>query len=294
MNLYYNQHKKQLMKKINFKYHFLYILIICTLWVFELSAQQNIKILSYNILKGMSLDTTQGKETFVEWVKIQDPDIFAIQEANNFTKKSLQEMAQKFNHPYTVLLRERGFPVAITSKYPIENINRITDNMWHGFITAKILDYNIVVLHLSPREYLKRREEIDIILKYIASNPSKKKWIVMGDFNSLSPLDKDNYIDGKEIKSLQDNNKTENLIDGKQIDYEVQQKILDFGLIDVVKKHSNSVKLSSVVNRSRRIDYIYVSKDISNNIVKAEILKDEFTHYYSDHFPIIMEMKKCK
>jgi len=276
------------MKTLKCKYFFLLLFLICVIWGSGLSAQQKLKIISYNILKGMMRDTTQGKEAFIEWVKTQNPDILAIQEANKFTQKSLEEMAHKFNHPYAILLREDNFPVAITSKYPIINVHRVIDNMAHGFITANIKGYNIIALHLSPGQYLKRREEIEVILQTIASKPSQKKWIIMGDFNSFSPLDKENYTNGKEILKMQEKGKIDNLIDRKYIDYNVQQKILDFGLVDIVKKLSDTDRLP------RRIDYIYVSKDLVNNILRAEFLKDTFTKSHSDHIPIIMEIEEEK
>jgi len=246
-----------------------------------------LKLISYNILEGMKMDTTSGKSAFVEWVKEKNPVILAIQEANSFTQASLEELAHKYGHPYAVLVKEKGYPTALTSKYPIVNISKVTDNMTHGFIKAQIKGINIIVLHLNPHNYLKRREEIAVILETIGSS-NQKKWMIMGDFNSLSPLDSLRYADGKLLQRALENAKANptklGLLDGKQFDYLVQQKILDYGLVD-------AFKLMNPKNLNyNRIDYIYLSKDLKDNVTRTEFIHDNFTNHYSDHRPLIFEI----
>lgn len=287
------------MKILQKKSALLLLLSITFLGIGNASAQK-LKVLSYNVLVGMQTDTTREKKAFVEWIKKQDPDILAFQEMNKFTQQSLEAMARKYGHTYAVLLREQGYPVALTSKAPIVNVRKVIDNMHHGFIVAETMNYNILVLHLSPHKYWKRREEMDVILQTIAAQPSQKKWIVMGDFNSLSPLDKENYTDGKLLECYQAAAKKhsfhENLVDGK-LDYAVQQKVLDFGLVDAVKEYEKKYISSTPTNYEKpvgsatnRIDYIYVSKDLKSKIRRAIILKDDFTRVRSDHFPVLLEI----
>lgn len=267
-----------------------------------LAQHKEMKIISYNIFEGMKTDTTSGKKVFVNWIKQNDPDILALEEANKFTQKKLEEMARQYNHPYAVLLKEDGFPVALTSRYPIINVEKVLDNMHHGFIRAEVNGYHIIVLHLSPHKYWKRREEINLILTTIASQPSQKKWILMGDFNSLSELDADSYKDGRILMKTQEAGKKyvyhDNLVNGA-LDFEVQKRILDFGFIDALKlKHKDFVSSrptemtsNNGENASSRIDFIYVSKDMRDKVVKADILKDNFTNIYSDHFPVCIKIK---
>ncbi|SMC89803.1 endonuclease/exonuclease/phosphatase family protein [Pedobacter africanus] len=270
-----------------------YSALILLLAICHLSgqAQNKTRIISYNILEGMKTDTTKGKQDFVKWLKSENPDILALQECNKFTQKSLEELARSYGHPYAVLLREQGYPVALTSKYPIVNVEKVTDNMHHGFIQAKIKDLNIIVLHLSPHKYWKRREEIDVILATIAAARQQDKWVVMGDFNSLSPLDKDNYADGKYTERLKEAAKKysfhENLVEGKYLDFEVQKRILEFGLHDTAKE-----KAKGNEPKANRIDYIYVSKDLMPFVTKSQFIKDDFTATHSDHVPVIMELKR--
>ncbi|MCC8424579.1 endonuclease/exonuclease/phosphatase family protein [Mucilaginibacter sp. UR6-11] len=261
----------------------------------QLLGQQKMRIISYNIEEGMKADTSKGKKDFVAWIKSLDPDIMALEECNKFTQASLEELAHSYGHPYAIIVKEKGYPTAITSKYPIVNVQKITDNMTHGFITCKIKDLNVVVLHLNPHQYQKRREEIAVILNTIAASPEKKKWLMMGDFNSISPLDKDKYADGKLLAYLIDQKQKHsfhaNLVDDRELDYQVQQQILDFGLKDTGKAFEAVSK--NPPTRSR-IDYIYVSRDLMPKVTASHFIVDEFTAHHSDHKPMMMEFENTK
>ena len=254
-------------------------------------AQQPLKIISYNILMGMKTDTTEGKQQFVAWVKEKDPDILALQECNGFTQKSLEALAATYGHPYAVIVQTNGYPTGLTSKYPIAAIQKVNENMTHGFIMARIEHYNIVVLHFNPHQYRKRREEVAMVLKYIALEEDRKNWVIMGDFNSHSPLDKALHSNGRVIARQQSVTKERphihNLINDKEIDYTVQQSMLDAGFVDAVHAGGNATSDS-------RIDYIYVSKDLRRKLRHASFILDDFTKKFSDHRPIILELKNQK
>lgn len=267
------------------------LLIIALFITGNLFAQDTLRVLSYNILEGMKTDTTKGKTVFVNWIKKQNPDILALQECNKFTEESLNQLARSFGHPYSIIVKLKGYPVGLTSKYPILNAERINENMTHGFIVANVLKYNILVAHLNPHNYEKRREEIGIILQKIKDSNQKKNWIMMGDLNSLSPLDRNNYADGVYLNRLIENEKKHanhhNLEDGKYLDFEVQQKILDFGLIDAMKSLPTGNDF-----KSTRIDYIYLSKNLRSGLEYCKFIYDDFTKKHSDHRPILMKLSK--
>ena len=112
------------------------------------------------------MDTTALKERFVAWMRELDPDMAALQEMNGFTQARLEKLAADYGHSYAVLLKDTGYPVALTSKYPIV-AKRVTDNMHHGFLIASTGGYNIVVAHLSPFNWCKRQQEVATILAWI-------------------------------------------------------------------------------------------------------------------------------
>jgi exodeoxyribonuclease III len=276
-----------IMKRFTRAVSFVGIILLLTISIGY--AQQPLKVISYNIFEGMRKDSTEGKAVFSNWIKSQNPTIVALQECNNFTQKKLEVLARSYGHPYAVLLKEDGYPVALTSKFPIVAIDKVLDNMHHGFIVAKTNGINIIVLHLSPHKFWKRREEIDVILQTVkARQYMDGPWMLMGDFNSLSPLDSNLYADGKLIQRYQEAAKKysfhENLVNGNAIDYTVQQKMLDAGFID-------AAYTTSPQDYSSRIDYIYISKELKSDLIKSDFIKDDFTADRSDHRPVYLELK---
>jgi exodeoxyribonuclease-3 len=259
------------------------------------------RVITYNILQGMRLDSSAGKRVFVNWVKQMDPDILALQEVTGFTQDSLEKLAESYGHPYAVLLIEgEKYPVALTSKYPIVNVQKVTDNMDRGFIMAQILNYHVVCLHFTPFDYRTRRTEVNLLLSHIKS---RQKWIIMGDFNTVSPLDSAHYKDGRLVAGYQAYEKKyapiQKLADGR-IDYTVIQKILDAGFTEAVAKRSPSFVKTVHPKRfepktgtdvSSRIDFIFVSKDLVKKIEDAHVVVDAFTDNYSDHYPVLVELK---
>ena len=262
-----------------------------------------LKIMTYNILQGMRLDSTAGKSNFSAWVESINPDILALQEVSNFTQKALEELAIKYGHPYAVLLKEEGYkyPVALTSKYPIVNVQRVTDNMDRGFIMAEIDSFHVVVLHLSPFSFQQRNREIDLFLAAIEHQPDPGKWVIMGDFNALSPQDSANYADGSLQEAVEKNDKKysfhANLVSGK-LDYTIIRKVLDAGFHDALPPNANDdgalfsrpTKVNTPAAPSR-IDFIFVSPDLKNWVTRGTIIKDDFTDRHSDHYPVLLELK---
>ncbi|MBV7529751.1 endonuclease/exonuclease/phosphatase family protein [Chitinophaga sp. sic0106] len=275
------------------------VLLLTTISLKNVYAQQPLKVLSYNILEGMVTDTTKGKQVFVNWIKELDPDILALQECNGFTQQSLEALAATWGHPYAVIVKENGYPTGLTSKYPIAGIRKINENMTHGFIMAKIKDYNIVVLHLNPHRYKKRRQEIAAIMDNIALEANKRNWILMGDFNSNTPQEQYRldtvHILERNLAAVKKNPLIENMVNGRFIDYNTQQQVLDAGFIDAPFEYARAEKSrggTDTIRSNSRIDYIYLSKNLEKKILRCHFIYDDFTAKYSDHRPIYLEIKK--
>ncbi|MFI8415922.1 endonuclease/exonuclease/phosphatase family protein [Serratia sp. NPDC078593] len=275
-----------------------------------LEQKDTLKIISYNAYWGMKSDKTDGKQKFIAWAKEQDADIIAWQEMNHFTRASLEKFAESYGHRYAVLLKEpktpgddEFFPTAITSKYPIVNVHKVVDNLWHGALFADVGNYHFVVTHMNPFWTSKRIDEMDLILDSIKyhSDPNGK-WIIAGDLNSLSPLDKPGYNEVELANDLKEKEAKrpilKNLVDGK-LDYRVQQNILSRGFIDVLKQKYPNTFVATAPTKifydqaktPLRYDYIYVSPILKNDIVDVKVLKDAFTDQYSDHYPVQMILK---
>ena len=267
------------------------------LFTLSLSAQDNFKIVSYNVLKGLQGDSVIQKK-YVEWVKEIDPDIVAYQEMNNFTSKSIEDFAARYGHPYAVISKTEGFPVALSSKYPIVNVQKVVDNMWHAYLYANINNIHVFVIHFSPFSYRKRQFEVKEILARAALIPKNEKIIIMGDFNSLSSDDAAMYtnefiLDQKKREEKQSH--IRNLNNGG-LDYTVTNAMKEAGYTDALRIFHSGFQKSCPTEKytskfPKRIDYIWVNPSLSKNLKSTDIIYDEITHNISDHYPLIAKFK---
>lgn len=268
---------------------------------------KQLKIISYNVYNGMKLDESEGKQKYIDWAKAQDADIIAWQEMNFFTREKLEKFAASYGHKYAVLLKESPndpafFPVAITSKYPIVNVNKVVDNLWHGALFADVGNYHFVITHMNPFWTAKRIDEINLIIDSIKySRDPNGKWIIAGDLNSFSPADKPDYDKSTLLEDIKEKQKKrpilDNLVNG-QLSYTVQQNLLDAGYIDALKiKHKEFISTAPTkvfydqASVPLRYDYIYVSPPLKENVIDVKVIKDDFTDKYSDHYPVQMIIK---
>lgn len=269
------------------------ILIFLILTNSQIFAQDNFKILSYNVLYGFQNDSVIQNE-FIQWVKEFDPDIVAYQEMNDFTQKSLENFAMQYGHPYAIMSKTEGFPVALSSKYPIVDVQKVLDNMWHAYLYANIKGIHVFVIHFSPFSYKKRQSEVKEILARAALIPKTEKIVVMGDFNSLSPYDSI-YYSTTDLNALKKREKLQNHIrnlnDGN-FDFSVVSSMLESGYIDINKKfnpgfiHSVPTKKYGE-NGFKRIDFIFGNSTISKFVKSSKIIYDSVTDSISDHYPIL-------
>ena len=130
-----------------------------------------------------------------------------------------------------------------------------------------------------------RKKEVEYVCNQTIltrDNPAQERWLMMGDFNSISRLDNDHY----------------KLSTDSSI-YCVHNYIHDkTPYIDVIaNKHPGEFIQSS--QNGRRIDFIYATEPVIKEIRSAEILNSGYTEQHratgaqywipSDHRPILIE-----
>lgn len=295
-----------------------FLILLTVILGMQVSAAQNagkIKFMDYNIMNGMWWDQYNNYERFVTWMNGQSPDILAICETEthwNETKgklpdtpearylpSNLDKLAMRWGHRYVAIgPQQDNYPVAITSRYPIEVVQRIGEGLSHGALHVKIQGVNYVVIHTWPQRYSMndktrkdnggdktRYDELKKVLDLTIGNPDfkeEKYWVMTGDMNSRSPKDKEHY------DAL-----------GYKYDYSAQQLMLDTYRHDLVSEFNDDFQ-SSVPGRPYRIDYIYCNDNLFPYVKEARTVLDRFTEVASDHYPVMMEfsipqeMKKLK
>jgi exodeoxyribonuclease-3 len=265
----------------------------------NINGQSDFKILSYNILYGLQKDSLI-QEQYVNWMNKINPDIIANQEMNYFTQRSIEKFAIRYHHDYAVISKTEGFPTALSSKYPIVNVQKVVDNMWHAYIYANINGIHVFVIHFSPHSFIKRRAEVKEVLAHAALIPANEKIVIMGDFNSLSPDDaasySEKYVELRR-KSEEANAHIRNL-DRGELDYSVIQAMKDAGFKDAYRLFHTSFKDSCPTKKYRnngaagsRIDFMWLSPSLAKYAVSADYIYDEDTDNMSDHYPLLVEFK---
>lgn len=296
------------------------------------ASPHTLRLLYWNIQNAMWSGQADGYSEFLEFVKEQNPDICVWAEAStNYRTASAEritddaeryfpaaweEFARRYGHPYTYKGGHRdNFPQVITSRYPIENVERIVGNadtvVSHGAGWATLTKdghkINIVTLHTWPQRYAwnivdkearkadaeakggdrYRRKEMEYICRHtINSVPvaDRELWMMMGDFNAISRLDNRFYGFPADTTAFLCN------------DYVLEST----PYIDVIsKKYPDS--LVSTVHGRKRIDYVYCTPPLYNCITRAEVIRDGYTTprrdpqglsnfwHPSDHCPILVD-----
>jgi len=294
------------------------LLLVLLLAVLSLSGQddaaypgKNLKVISYNIWNGLEWGKdSRRKDKLIEWMHEQQPDVVALQELCGFTRERLSELAESWGHPYAEILKTRGYPVGITSRKPIELKERIFESMHHGAMHCETFGMDFMVIHFSPSSYKKRLQEAEIILGRMSEiRKEQQNYVVLGDFNALSPFDADYYKDKLQmLESLRaseaNKNNTGNLFNG-ELEYGCISSFLGFPLMDVVQKFTSGLDArisfpTQVFEKEKgegrrynscRIDYILASPELAQKCLGARILNGPDTYYLSDHYPVLAEFE---
>lgn len=276
---------------------------------------QGLKVISYNIWNGFDWGKdTDREKAMVQWLVEQNADVIGFQELNAFTPEKLQQLASQWGHPYTLLLKEEGYPIGITSKTPLELKSRMLGGFWHGMLHAKTRNIDFLVVHLSPHDWQFRRKEAEIISTYIEKvikDNQQDKFMVLGDFNSHSPYDA--VFDSANPVTLKQTQKSDSLrfaergttayqtLRNDAFDYSVMSRFLSLPLIDVVQLHIKEDRKKSyptplvigeltpeqLSQNQQRIDYILVSPYFEIHCIQAEIYNYGTPDGLSDHYPVV-------
>jgi exodeoxyribonuclease III len=300
--------------------NFIFLLIAFSFNIQVIAQTDQIKVMSYNIWNGFEWGKDKDREAaMVKWLKEQDADVIGFQELNDFTPEKLQSLASQWGHPYSMLLKEDGYPIGITSKTPLLLKTKMIGGMWHGMLHAQTQGIDFLVVHLSPQDWQFRRREAELLSEYIENvliQTGQEKYMILGDFNAHSPFDIN--FDKSNPTELRLAQKADSIrlaekgaeafinLRNNKIDYSVMSKFFSMPLIDVVKPKVADSNLKSfptplvtghmapseIATFQKRIDYILVSPYFEDSIIHAEIINYGQPERLSDHFPVVAIFRK--
>lgn len=224
------------------------------------------------------------------------------------------ELAARYGHQYWAVGGHRdNYPQVITSKYPINVLSKIVGDddiiVAHGAAWATIevngKMVNIVTLHTWPHAYAYRAEDVEASkaeqggdkyrakeVQYVCEHTigtvpgaENQYWMMMGDFNSRSRVDNDQYGYADD--------------DPKLLVHDYIKANTPY--IDVIKaKYPDEFK-PTTGSRTARIDYVYCTQPLYDRITYADVIWDDYTtpvrdpqklsNFWrpSDHMPIMID-----
>lgn len=262
------------------------------------------KFISWNVWNGF--ERTKSKaDKFVHWIEQQQPDIVALEELVDFKEADLQQLGRSYGHQYSILLKDKGYPVGVTSRYPITLIKTQVDEFWHGMLHVKIKDIDFIVTHLSPFSWKYRLKEAQQIVDYIKNNKLDNCTII-GDLNAYSPLDaiwlehkdhlRTNLLNWDQAHPEYGNMR------GQRFDYSVVSTFIAAGFDDCIGRmvfpENKRVSFptatlygwnwgdSRLPEVAERLDYILLSESLSPLVKKVEVHNGPELEGISDHYPV--------
>lgn len=264
-----------------------------------------LRLITHNVWYGFT-EVPGRKDQWLDWMRKQEPDVVALQELNEYTAEKLANDAKSWGHSHSALLKTEGFPTGITSRYPITDIQRTMEGFHHGLMRVQIKGIWIYVIHLHPGDWETRYREAGLILEDIERLPADARVVLAGDFNALSPLDSTHYArTGLESFFRQRDNSEElddNNLNGGRLDYSVIGRILDAGFTDLSYRYRpeeynftgsfpTSVEKEGNHGDYRRLDYVFVTENILENVTGATLVSDDTTRILSDHLPVVVDFR---
>lgn len=266
-----------------------------------------IDIITWNVLVGFRERSQLAAAT--EWLAERSPDIVALQEMNGFTEESLREASKGWGHPHAAMAKERGYPVALTSRTPIEVVERRLEGMHHGYLHARTAGLDVVVVHLHPGDWEFRRREVAIVAPLIERLVDEgRDVVVLGDFNAHHPLDCAHLA--KQAPLIERRSTGANLIDGRVFDYGVLARFAEAGVTDPVHRHLGPSAASIGTYPSRaldhaateesqrgfleRIDFVLLSPTLARRCIAARLSRGAPLDEVSDHYPVAVTIRTAR
>lgn len=274
----------------------------------SLGSPNGIRVMTYNTL--YLFNNGKEEELGKKWVKEQEPDIVGLQELTNIRPERLTSLGKGWGHEYSSLLKDSGFSVGVTSRWPIEVLEKRLEGMHHGFLHVKTNEIHLFVTHLSPFDRRKRLSEAGIILESVKPLLAKgERVIVMGDFNTHSIADKDVLAVQEGLlakkKEAEDAYAHVTILREGALDFEVLNAFFDAGLVDPglphFLKHSDflstfptgilSEEKTSPPMVGERIDFILTGELLAKRVIDGKIYQEGKVNRISDHYPVILDLK---
>lgn len=266
----------------------------------------NLRVATYNTYYVFS--NGEQVDAATRWIGSQAPDLVACQELTNVSPGRLAELAAGWGHSHSALLKTSGFSVGVTSRRPLEIVERIKEGLHHGALHVQVAGIHVFVVHLSPFKWATRTAEARILLAKIQPLLTRgSDVLVLGDFNAESLAD--SALLSAQPGRLQkarasdaEHDHVQNLRNG-QLDFSVMEHFFGAGLVDAALPflaQSRGLRWSlptgywskgqaTPPTGGTRVDYILASPSLASSAVSAFTPRGGALNRISDHYPVVIE-----
>jgi len=255
------------------------------------------RILSWNVLVGFTTYQQEGdpwpegaeRQKFAfEFLDEVRPDIIGWQELNGWTPGRLRASTAPLGLAYGELLKERSYDLGLSSRWPIDVVERHLEGMHHGYLHARTNGIDVFVVHFSPSRHAHRLREIEQVMRRVEPLlAAKRQVLVMGDFNAATG--QDDAMFGETGMYWWNRWKYPVNEHGRPVT-DVLQRAIDGGLIDLWALRR--APTTSQFPARPRIDFILASPDLAALCLEAQWFDTPRHHVISDHPPIMVSLER--
>ncbi|MCH2135608.1 MAG: endonuclease/exonuclease/phosphatase family protein [Phycisphaerales bacterium] len=259
------------------------------------SQREPVRIMSWNVLVGFNTYQQEGDpwpdgakrlELAGDFLLEAKPDIIGWQELNGWTPQRLRSWTTPMGLGHGVLLKERGYDLGLSSRWPLVVVERHLKGMHHGLLHVRTRGIEVFVVHFSPSRHAHRLLEIELVMQRVEPLLSAgRPVLLMGDFNAASG--QDDALFG-ETGMLWWNRWNYPIDTNGRPVTDVLQRALDGGLIDlwVQERPAHTPQFQ----HRPRIDFILASPNLAAQCTEAIWLDTPRHHVMSDHPPVLVEL----
>ena len=156
-------------------------------------------ILQYNIEQGGG----DRLEAVLDWIRSRRPDVVGLCELNGWDDDSqrlhkshtasLSKRAGRAGMAFAAMLpAHEGYNIGIFAARPITVLETDVQDFERGLLVVEVAGDVFMVVHLNAHDHVKRATEVRIVTEKVAHyTAAGKNVVVMGDMNTLSPLDRE-------------------------------------------------------------------------------------------------------
>jgi len=228
-------------------------------------------------------------------------DVLGIQEANGWHSFKFEDFIGVGGLDYAVFGNTRTpFKLVTYSRRSIRRSQVHTSAFWHGAIESTIQINGRLLrhwnTHFDPFNEDKRLSEAAFIVeravKRIRHAQQARDTIVCGDLNSPA---EDGYSQLL-AQRLPPDRVARYFDDQGNLRHDATDYLKEHGFIDAaaqvgILENTFPARTDTEPHpQAMRLDYMFVSRDLGDSILKVEVVKNDLTAAISDHFPVITTM----